>query len=260
MKGWRVDQQHDAGIVALRRSCDTLRALVEPLSGDELTRQSYDDEWSIAQVLSHLGSQGTIFDLCISASLNGEEPPGRERFAPIWDEWNAKAPEQQAADALAVDQQSLELFESILTSFAGQTVQAFGMQLSPEDVVRMRVSEHAVHTWDIAVVFDSGASVPADAVEQILERIPLLIAHRSTPLGEKRTLLIETTQPERRYTLEIGEHLSLADSVDDGEPNLRLPAEALVRLAYGRLDPAHTPSLTVRDVDMDQLRSMFPGL
>jgi len=40
---------------------------------------------------------------------------------------------------------------------------------------------------------------------------------------------------------------------------LRLPAEALVRLVYGRLDPAHTPALEARGVDVDELRRIFPG-
>jgi hypothetical protein len=38
-----------------------------------------------------------------------------------------------------------------------------------------------------------------------------------------------------------------------------LPAEAFVRLVYGRLDPDHTPPLTSRQVDLDRLRRAFPG-
>jgi hypothetical protein len=48
----------------------------------------------------------------------------------------------------------------------------------------------------------------------------------------------------------------------DGEqslPALRLPAEAVVRLVYGRLDPAHTPPVGSQEVDLDDLRPIFPG-
>jgi hypothetical protein len=39
-----------------------------------------------------------------------------------------------------------------------------------------------------------------------------------------------------------------------------MPSEALLRLAYGRLDPAHTPAEVVADpADLDRLRRMFPG-
>jgi hypothetical protein len=34
----------------------------------------------------------------------------------------------------------------------------------------------------------------------------------------------------------------------------------LVRLAYGRLDPAHTPEgIVAEGVDLDLLRAIFPG-
>ncbi len=47
----------------------------------------------------------------------------------------------------------------------------------------------------------------------------------------------------------------------DGAPDttrLHLPAEALIRLVYGRLDPEHTPAIE-GDADLDALRRTFPG-
>jgi hypothetical protein len=39
-----------------------------------------------------------------------------------------------------------------------------------------------------------------------------------------------------------------------------MPSEALLRLAYGRLDPEHTPQEVKGDpADLDQLRQVFPG-
>jgi MDMPI C-terminal domain len=39
-----------------------------------------------------------------------------------------------------------------------------------------------------------------------------------------------------------------------------MPAEALLRLAYGRLDPEHTPAEVSGDPDvLDKLRKIFPG-
>ncbi len=46
---------------------------------------------------------------------------------------------------------------------------------------------------------------------------------------------------------------------DGSLPHLRLPAEALVRLVYGRLDPAHPPPVETSQVDLDELRQIFPG-
>jgi hypothetical protein len=42
--------------------------------------------------------------------------------------------------------------------------------------------------------------------------------------------------------------------------DLRLPAEAFIRLVYGRLDSAHTPPVETASTDLDELRRLFPGL
>jgi hypothetical protein len=73
---------------------------------------------------------------------------------------------------------------------------------------------------------------------------------------------VSASGPQRDFTLESGETVSLVPSEagEDTElPELRLPAEALVRLVYGRLDPAHTPPVETRGVDLDELRRLFPG-
>jgi hypothetical protein len=71
---------------------------------------------------------------------------------------------------------------------------------------------------------------------------------------------VSTTEPERDLTLEIGDTVSLVPSApDQSPPDLVLPAEAFVRLVYGRLDPAHTPPLETRGIDLDELRRVFPG-
>src|SRR5260370_19234654 len=95
-------------ISALRHAQDRVRASVEPLGRAELEQRSYASEWSVAQVLSHLGSQAEIFGLFLEAGLTGQEPPGREEFVPIWDTWNAKDPQAQASDALRADQPTLD--------------------------------------------------------------------------------------------------------------------------------------------------------
>jgi MDMPI C-terminal domain len=41
---------------------------------------------------------------------------------------------------------------------------------------------------------------------------------------------------------------------------VQMPAEALLRLAYGRLDPEHTPAAVTGDpAALDRLRAVFPG-
>ena len=126
-------------ISALRHSHDRLRASVEPLGLAQLEQRSYASEWSIAQVLSHLGSQAEIFGLFLDAGLTGQEPPGREEFVPIWDSWNAKDPQAQASDALRADQATLERFESLdADEQARLHLKMFGMELGTTGLARMR--------------------------------------------------------------------------------------------------------------------------
>ncbi|HTX28662.1 MAG TPA: maleylpyruvate isomerase family mycothiol-dependent enzyme [Streptosporangiaceae bacterium] len=248
-------------IDALRHSHDRLHAVVAPLHPGQLEQQAYPSEWSIAQVLSHLGSQAEIFDLWLDAALSGTEPPGREAFGPIWDKWNARSPQAQAADALSADEATVERFESLdADQIAGLRLNLFGMDLDAAGVARMRVSEHAVHTWDVAVALDPAATVAPDAVALLIDTLGPFIARAGRPDGVQRHVRVSTTDPERNYILQTGESVTLTAA--DGEadlPELRLPAEAFLRLVYGRLDPAHTPPVEASGVDLGDLRPLFPG-
>jgi uncharacterized protein (TIGR03083 family) len=249
-------------ISALRNSHDRLRAAVEPLGPDQLEQRSYASEWSIAQVLSHLGSQAEIFGLFLEAGLTGQDPPGREEFAPIWDRWNAMDPQAQAAEALRADQAALERFESLDGGeLARLHLKVFGMELGATGLARMRVGEHAIHAWDILVALDPAATVAPDAVALLVGTLGQLAGRAGKPDGKPRTIRVTTTAPDRRFTLETGEAVTLTPS--DGEAvaaaELRLPAEAFVRLVYGRMDEAHTPPLESTGVDLGELRRIFPG-
>jgi uncharacterized protein (TIGR03083 family) len=247
-------------IGALRHSHQRLSALVEPLDEGRLEQPSYASEWSIAQVLSHLGSQAEIFGMFLDAGLDGKEPPGREAFGPIWDTWNSKSPQAQASDALRADQATLERFESLdADQLASLRLQLFGMDLDAAGLARMRVGEHAVHTWDVAVALDPAATVEPDAVGLLVDTLGQLAARTGKADGKQRRLLVTTAEPDRQFVLETGEAVTLTPSDgEEGRPELRLPAEALVRLVYGRLDPAHTPA-EASGADLDELRQLFPG-
>jgi len=251
----------DPWIGALRHSHDRLQALVEPLDLDQLEQRSYASEWSIAQVLSHLGSQAEIFGLFLDAGLAGQDPPGREAFGPIWNVWNAKDPRAQAADGLRADEVTVERFESVDPGQKARLrLRLFGMDMDMTGLARMRVSEHAIHTWDVAVALDPSATVAPDAVGLLIDTVGQLAARSAEPDGKKRRLQVSTTDPERHFILETGDAVSLTESDhEDGLPELRLPAEAFVRLVYGRLGSSHTPPVEADGVDLADLRPLFPG-
>ena len=252
-------------LAALRNSHDRLTAAVGPLTSEQLAGQSYDDDWTIAQVASHLGASAEIWALYLSAGLAGTDGPGIELFRLIWDRWNAKPGPQQAQDALAADTALLgQIGQLSPAERESWQLDMFGRPTDLLGMVRMRMSEHALHTWDIVVALEPAATVAGDAVALIVDTLPMLAhwAGRGSP--EPATVHVITTDPGRQFRLELtaeGASLAPADGPGDASATLRLPAEALVRLVYGRLDPGHTPPpVTATQVDLDTLRRSFPGI
>ena len=92
----------------LRNSHERLAGLVRPLTPEQLRVQSYDRDWTVAQVLSHLGSGAEIGLLTLDAALAEGGQLDRDAFPPIWDAWNGKSPDAQAADALAADERQVQ--------------------------------------------------------------------------------------------------------------------------------------------------------
>jgi uncharacterized protein (TIGR03083 family) len=258
--------QSDQWIGALRRSHNALRANVEQLDEDGLRQRSYCTEWSIAQVLSHLGSGAEISGLFLDAGLSGAEPPGREAFLPIWEAWNERSPQSQAADALAADDALISRLEALSPEELGTVrLQLFGRDLDATGLARLRLGEHAVHSWDVAVALDPAATVAADAVSLLIDNLGQVAARSGKPADRPLAVHVSTTDPEREFLIVADDAVRLEPAQPNGDAprgdaaHLRLPAEAFIRLVYGRLDPAHTPPVETTGVELDELRRIFPG-
>jgi uncharacterized protein (TIGR03083 family) len=247
---------------ALRSSQQRLRVLVESLDDGDLERATSDHGWTVAEVLGHLGSQSEIFTRFVDAGLNGTEPPSNESFGPIWDAWNAKSPEAKAADALAADATFLEELEALGGArLAKFELSIFGMDVDAARLLGMRLGEHALHSWDVEVVFDVDAVLTPDATVFILDGLETLVSRVGKPEDEPRSISIITSSPQRRFILDTGAvSLEQRDAQEDA-PRLELSAEALIRLVYGRLDDRHlgVPAPTATGLRLDELRAIFPG-
>jgi uncharacterized protein (TIGR03083 family) len=260
-----MDQGPRAWIAALRNSHERLASLVAPLTPEQLREPAYPTEWSIAQVLSHLGSGAEIALLTLPAALGQGEPIGPDAFPPIWDTWNAKSPEDQAADGLAADEKHVQALEQLSDDdLARISLSLFGMTLDSVGLIGLRLGEHALHTWDVAVSVDPAARVSPDAVDLLIDRVPEFLAPRlGRPPDVPFRTRIRTTGPDRDYLLTASDTVSMTDWPGDGggaDSEVSMPSEALLRLAYGRLDPEHTPAEVTADAaDLDRLRKLFPG-
>jgi len=253
-------------ITALRTLHDALAARALELTPEQLREGSYDTEWTVADVLSHIGS-GAELGL-VRLRSDEEDAPTAEESAGVWAKWNARTPEQQAVEAIAVDEEYVAALETCdEPTVAGLARQLAGLDLEASQILAMRVAEMTMHGWDIAVTFDENATLPAVGVPGTFHMLWLTLRFATQPYDGELRVRILTSDPDRDYVLEIvaGEtRLNPSDkNIDstalDGE--LQLPAEALLRLFYGRLDQHHTPPHKASDdALLDRLRALFKGI
>ena len=245
---------------ALDSSVQHLRSVVEHLDDAQLDEPAYPAEWTIADVLSHIGSGAVIMQRRLDDILEEDATP--DDFAPgVWETWNAKTDRDKADDALEADRDLLERVESL--SDEARSILRFSMgplELLFDGFVGMRLNEHALHTWDIEVTIDPTATVRAESVGHIVDNLELIARFTARPQGSTRTIAVRTDQPRRSFSIELSpDAVTLGPGDQSRQPDLELPAEAFVRLIYGRLDPDHTPN-TVRDSGaLEELREVFPG-
>lgn len=245
---------------ALGSSVERLRAVAEPLSDVQLDEPAYPADWTIADVLSHIGSGAVIMLRRLDDIVEGNTTP--DDFASgVWEIWDAKGPRAKADDALVADRDLLERVESI--SDEARSIFRFSMgpvELPFDGFVAMRLNEHALHTWDIEVTMDPTATLPAESAAYIVDNLELIARFTARPPGSTRSIAVRTGQPERNFSIELSpDAVTLGAGDRSRQPDLELPAESFVRLIYGRLDPAHTPS-TIRDSGaLEELRQVFPG-
>jgi uncharacterized protein (TIGR03083 family) len=254
-----VPEPSRAHVDALRSSVDRLHDLAEAMSEEELTAGAYPAEWTVAQVLSHLGSGAVIMQRRLEDALAGQDTP--DDFAPgVWDTWNAKGPVAQRDDALAADAALLARIEAVPPDERNTFASAMGpMTLGFAQFVGMRLNEHAFHTWDIEVVADPAATIPVPVAALVVDNLELVARFTGKPTGDTTTITVATTGPERGFTVELAPGgVALTAGAAAASPDVELPAEAFARLVYGRLDAEHTPS-GEHGPALDILRRLFPG-
>ena len=132
--------------------------------------------------------------------------------------------------------------------------------------ISMRLGEHALHTWDVAVEYDKSAEVSADAVNLLIDNVAGFLAPRlGKPQDPAFRARIRTTEPARDYLLVAGpEKVTMSDwtaaDAAEGDSDITMPAAALIRLSYGRMDAEHTPAgVSAEPAELDTLRVIFPG-
>lgn len=256
----------DATISALRSTHDQLAAVVAGLDDAQLLLPSGASEWSVAQVLSHLGSGAEIGRATLRAATGEADPPGDGFNQSVWDRWNGMSPREQADGFLAADEALVTAFEALAPERRSTLEVPLGFLPAPLPIASyagMRLNEAAQHSWDARVGLDDGAAIPDDTAA-------LLVEHLAGGLG---FLLGFSTRPAELAAPAVValDGLPHALTVDDtvalvpagGTPTAALTGspDAVARLFSGRLTPRWTPDgvSVTGSVTLDDLRRVFPG-
>jgi uncharacterized protein (TIGR03083 family) len=248
------------GLQALHNSVQHLKDLADGMDPEYYTSSAYPSEWTIADTFSHLGSGAIIGKQGFENSITHREPDPKFNTS-VWDEWNAKLPADQVSGCLSCD----ATFLAVLEGATDEERSEFHMNLGPfefdfDGLIGLRLGEHVLHAWDVEVPFNPAATLSSEAANAILDNLQFVAARAAKPNGVVQDVTIRTSDPVRTFTLALkGDSAELRETSHDGEVDLEIPAEAFVRLVYGRLDPGHTPdSVTGRVVEL--LRGVYPGL
>jgi uncharacterized protein (TIGR03083 family) len=261
----RAAASADIWLRALHDSSARLHNLVSGLSGEQLALPSCSKGWSIAQVLSHLGSAAEISTALVRRGIAGDTTgPRREQLLPVWRRWDSLPPAAQREAWQEADTRHLGLLDSLdPAQRGGIRVPYFSGLLDTAAYAGYRLSEQSVHAWDIEAALDPGAAIPSAEVDLLWERIDLIATRFRdgavlARLGP-RQVLVSLIGPTRRLTLDLDAELHLyAYEPMDPTGTVTGTAEAVLRLIYGRNrsdDAVRTSGTTT----LEDLRRLFPG-
>ena len=202
--------EDSAWLDALHASSRRLADLVAGMAEEQLTTPSYARDWSIAQVLSHLGSAAEIGAVLVRRGIDGDPTgPGERDTKSVWQRWDAMSPVQQRDAWFEADNRHLALLDSTVDV----QIPYFAGLLSVPVYAGYRLSEQSVHGWDIAVALDPSATIPADEVQLLWQRIDRV----ATRFRDGETLArlkpgqiaLELTAPRRTHYLDVGGELHI---------------------------------------------------
>jgi uncharacterized protein (TIGR03083 family) len=256
----------DRTIAALGAEQASTVAAVQGLTHDQLIGRSGASEWTVASVLSHLGSGSVITLAGLQAALGVGQPPPDGFNQSVWDRWNAMSPAEQRDGFLEHDGVLVSAFAALDEGQRESLELPVGFAPAPLSVASfggLRLHEAAQHGWDVRVAVDPEAGLLPGSAEAIAELFSGQLSFLLGFMGKADRIPdpVRLDIAGSGYGLSIGDSVALVSPLDQPTATFTGPLEAALRLVAGRLGPAHTPSdlKVTGNVTLDDLRTAFPG-
>lgn len=256
-----MNQLVDRTISALRAEHDALAGLVRTLTDDQLTAPSGASEWTVAQVLSHLGSGAEIGYAPIARAAG--ESVEIEDNQTIWARWDSSTPRAQAEGFLEYNTRWLDLVEALTPEQRSSLVVDLGFLPEPVPLVTavgMRLSEVANHSWDVRVAFDQDAGVDADSAAVLVDLLTGPLGFILGFLAKPAELADPVSVALPGAGLVIDDAATVVDHLEAPSATFHGPQEAVIRLLSGRLKPPYDKNVSVEGpITLNDLHRVFPG-
>jgi uncharacterized protein (TIGR03083 family) len=251
----------DRAVAVLRSEHDVLAGLVATLTDDQLAAASGAVEWSVAQVLSHLGSGAEIGRVSIARAAG--ETVAAEDNQMIWARWDGSAPRAQAEGFLDYNGRWLDAVESFTPEQRASLTVDLGFLPEPVPLLTalgMRLNEVANHSWDVRVAFDPRAGVDADSAAVLVDLLAGPVGFLLGFLAKAAEFADPVSVAIPGAGLVIDDAVTLVDHLESPSATFTGPQEAFVRLVSGRLKAPYDDGVTVEgSITLDDLRHVFPG-
>ena len=168
----------DRWISTLRASHDRLVERSAGLGEDTLGQPSMCSKWTVDRLLAHVGSGAEIGLATLASSVEGAPALGDEGMQAVWARWNELSGRAVVDEMIASDRRLVEHFEAF-SDDERDTVR-IRMPFLPEPIdlastVGFRLSEHALHSWDLFAALDPRAELAPDAAVLLVDRLPMMV-------------------------------------------------------------------------------------
>lgn len=219
-----------------------LAQFLDTLSADDWRRPSACDLWAIRDVVAHLiwaadfytdtvsrGRQGDI-------ALPGDRPPGDApepaSMPAYFDQHAIRVRDRLGAELMPTFRSSYQALSNLMLGLSSQEwdmpcafFQHFGGQQPAQAFLFLIIQELVIHGWDMRSRFDETATLAAESLPPLMERIPNRFkspGFAQFPIDADRWPLVRY-----RFNLEADRTLSCDMVVEGGKARMEPSANAL---------------------------------